>query len=68
MVLSADAWRNNNMVYVLLGNGFEEIEALTAVDVLRRCGVEVRMAGPLLLFYDAPGAKKAGFCREIDKI
>ena len=33
------------MVYVLLGNGFEEIEALTVVDVLRRCGLEVRMAG-----------------------
>ena len=33
------------MVYVLLGNGFEEMEALVPVDVLRRCGVEVRLAG-----------------------
>ena len=33
------------MVYLILGNGFEEIEALTPVDVLRRCGVEVCTAG-----------------------
>lgn len=33
------------MVYVILGKGFEEIEALAPVDVLRRCGVEVQTAG-----------------------
>jgi len=33
------------MVYVFLANGFEEIEALTAVDILRRGGVQVRTVG-----------------------
>ena len=31
------------MVYVLLGKGFEEIEAVTAVDILRRAKVDVNM-------------------------
>ncbi len=33
------------MIYVFFANGFEEVEALTQVDMLRRCELEVKTVG-----------------------
>lgn len=33
------------MIYMFLTDGFEEIEAFTPLDVLRRCGAEIKTVG-----------------------
>jgi 4-methyl-5(b-hydroxyethyl)-thiazole monophosphate biosynthesis len=33
------------MIYIFLANGFEEIEALAVVDILRRCDLDVVIVG-----------------------
>lgn len=33
------------MVYMILGTGFEPMEAIAPCDILRRGGVEVQLAG-----------------------
>lgn len=51
------------MVYILLGTGFEEIEALTPLDLLRRAGIDVLTVGVNgKLVY---GAHKIGFEADI---
>lgn len=58
------------MVYVILADGFEEIEALMTVDVLRRAGAEVKTVG--IMGKDAMGAHGIGvrcdLCADDDKI
>lgn len=50
------------MVYILLGNGFEEIEAIAPCDILRRAGIEVQLVG--LNGYEITGGH--GICIHAD--
>ena len=49
------------MVYIILGKGFEPVEAIAPCDILRRGGVDVKLAGigGKLITGQAPGASFA---------
>lgn len=38
-------WEVQEMVYIFFATGFEEVEALATVDVLRRAGIGIEMVG-----------------------
>lgn len=52
------------MVYVFLANGFEEIEAVTVIDILRRSGSDVMSVG--IGGKNIKGAHGVTFCADID--
>ena len=62
-------------VYVFLADGFEEIEGLTVVDILRRAGVKTQMVSIteekavdlLVLPGGMPGTKHLGACEVLNK-
>lgn len=51
------------MVYVLLGTGFEETEAITPVDLLRRAGIDVLTVG--ISGKTVYGSHHIGICADI---
>ena len=66
MFVRMDSFGRDIMVYVFLADGFEEIEALTPVDLLRRAGVTVRTVS---IYPDRKeGRQCTGSCRRVQKI
>ncbi len=52
------------MIYVLLAEGFEEVEALAPVDVMRRCNIDVAIAG--VGGREICGAHSIGVCADLN--
>ncbi len=55
------------MIYCFLANGFEEVEALAAVDMIRRAGIELKTVGiSSLIVEGSHGIKVHADCSEDD--
>ena len=48
-------------VYVFCADGFEEVEGLTAVDLLRRAGIDVKMVSIMGRYFNRRYQGRSGY-------